>query len=55
MSVLFVVIPLAFIIAGVAVWAFVWSVRTGQMDDLDTPAVRAMLDDDEAGMGGETR
>jgi cbb3-type cytochrome oxidase maturation protein len=44
MSVLYIVLPLALIIVGVAVWAFVWSARSGQMDDLETPAVRVLHD-----------
>jgi len=47
MVVLWIVIPLAFVFAGVAIWAFVWTVRTGQMDDLDTPASRILVEDDE--------
>lgn len=46
MSVLYVVLPLALVIVTAAVIAFVWSARSGQFDDLDTPAVR-MLHDDE--------
>ncbi len=47
MTVLFVVLPLAILFAGVAVAAFIWSVRTGQFDDLKTPASRMLHDDDE--------
>jgi cbb3-type cytochrome oxidase maturation protein len=46
MSVLFVVLPLALVMVGGAVWAYVWSVRQGQFDDLDTPAHRMLHDDD---------
>jgi len=46
MSVIYIVLPLALVIAAVAIVAFVWATRTGQFDDLDTPAVR-MLHDDE--------
>lgn len=46
MSVLFIVVPLAMLLVAGAVAAYVWSARSGQMDDLDTPAVR-MLHDDE--------
>jgi len=46
MSVLYVVLPLALIIVGAAVGAFVWSARSGQFDDLDTPAVRVLHDDE---------
>ena len=45
MSVLFIVLPLALVLAGIGVWAFIWSVRNGQMDDLDSPAVRMLFDD----------
>ena len=47
MSILFALIPLAIALLGLAVWAFFWAVRAGQFDDLDTPAVRILLDDDE--------
>lgn len=49
MSVLWIVVPLAMVIVGVAVWAYVWSARSGQFDDLDTPAVRMLHDDEESG------
>ncbi len=47
MSVLFIVLPLALLLVGAAVVAFVWSAHSGQMDDLDTPAVRMLHDDAE--------
>ncbi len=46
MSVLYIVLPLALFVVFVAVIAYVWSARSGQFDDLDTPAIR-MLHDDE--------
>lgn len=46
MSVLYIVLPLALVIVAAAVAAFIWSARSGQMDDLDTPAVRVLHDDD---------
>lgn len=48
MSVIFIVLPLAIVVAGAAVLAFVWASRAGQFDDLDTPAVRVAVDDDDA-------
>ncbi len=45
MTAIFVVVPLALIVSAAAVAAFVWSVRRGQLDDLETPALR-MLEDD---------
>lgn len=45
MSVLFIVLPLALLVVAVAVFAFVWCARSGQFDDLDTPAVRVLHDE----------
>ncbi|MBK7582237.1 MAG: cbb3-type cytochrome oxidase assembly protein CcoS [Myxococcales bacterium] len=47
MSALFVVLPLALLLASGAVFAFLWAARRGQFDDLDTPAVRVLHDDDD--------
>jgi len=46
-SVLLVILPLALLLAIVAVIAFVVAVRGGQFDDLDSPAHRMLDDDDE--------
>lgn len=47
MNILFALIPLAMLLLGVAIAAFFWAVRSGQFDDLDTPAVRILLDDQD--------
>ncbi len=47
MSVIYVVLPLALVIGAIAVGAFIWAVRRGQYDDLDTPSVRILFDDDD--------
>jgi len=44
-SVLYVLVPVALGLVLVAVAAFVWSARTGQFDDLTTPALRPLIDD----------
>jgi cbb3-type cytochrome oxidase maturation protein len=50
MTTLYLVLPLALAVAAVSVLAFAWSVRSGQLDDLDTPPHRLLLDDgDRAG------
>lgn len=46
MSMIYIVLPLAIVLAILAVGAFIWAVKRGQYDDLDTPSVR-MLHDDE--------
>lgn len=47
MAVLFVLVPLALGLAGLGVLAFRWAVRDGQFDDVETPALRILLDDEE--------
>jgi cbb3-type cytochrome oxidase maturation protein len=46
-DVLFLLLPVAlgFVLAAVVVFA--WAVRDGQFDDLETPALRVLLDDSE--------
>ena len=46
MSVIYIMLPVAFIIAGAALASFIRAARSGQYDDLDTPAYR-MLDEDD--------
>ena len=46
MQVIYIVLPLAIGLAGVALAAFLWAVRRGQYDDLDTPPCRMLFDDD---------
>ncbi len=45
MITLYLVLPLALLVASGAVAAFAWSIRSGQMDDLETPPRRILLDD----------
>ena len=45
MSILYIVLPLAVLIVASAVGAFAWAARTGQFDDLETPAHRILGDD----------
>ena len=53
MTALYVVLPLALLVASCAVAAFVWTVRSGQLDDVDTPPRRILFDDPPAATGGE--
>lgn len=47
MSVLYLVVPLAIIMAVVAVVAFVWAARGEQFEDLETPAIRMVHEEEE--------
>lgn len=46
METVFVLLPLALLIAAIAVGFFIWAAMSGQFDDLDTPAVRILFDDE---------
>lgn len=45
MSVLYVAVPLALLLGGAAMLACVACIRRGQFDDLETPAVRMLIDE----------
>jgi len=47
MTALYIVLPLALLVAAGAVGAFIWTVRSGQLDDVDTPPRRVLFDDDD--------
>lgn len=45
MSVLYVALPVALLLGGAAMLACVACIRRGQFDDLETPAVRMLIDE----------
>ena len=47
MEVLYLLIPLSLLLVGLIVWIFLWAIRSGQFDDLEGPAHRILMDDDE--------
>jgi len=47
MDVLYVLIPLMILLGLVSVGIFIWSVRSGQYDDLEGDANRILMDDDD--------
>jgi len=46
MSVVYVLVPVAAVVLVAAIAGFVWAARRGQFDDLETPAMRVLGDDD---------
>ena len=46
MSVVYIALPIALLLALAGVIAFIWAVRSGQLDDLETPGLRILGDDD---------
>ncbi len=47
MTVLYFLIPLAIVMMIIAVLFFLWTIRSGQYEDLDGPAYRILMDDDD--------
>ncbi len=47
MPALYIMIPAALLLVGVAIYVFFWAVDSGQYDDLDSPAHRILFDDDD--------
>ena len=45
MNILLLLIPLSLLLLVAAIWAFVWAVRRGQYDDMETPALDILVDD----------
>lgn len=48
MNVLYLMIPISLLLGGGFLAAFVWSVRDGQVDDLETPSHRILEDQEGA-------
>jgi len=46
-DILLILIPLALVLGLVGLAAFLWSLKSGQYDDLDGAAHRILLDDDD--------
>ncbi|MFV8834138.1 cbb3-type cytochrome oxidase assembly protein CcoS [Aquisalimonas sp.] len=47
MNIIFVSIPISLILLGIGVAIFFWAVRSGQFDDLDTPAYSILMDEED--------
>ncbi|NJI25248.1 cbb3-type cytochrome oxidase assembly protein CcoS, partial [Aeromonas veronii] len=47
MPALYVMIPAALLLVGVAIYIFFWAVDSGQYDDLDGPAHSVLFDDQD--------
>lgn len=44
MNILVLMIPMALCLAGLFIAAFFWAASSGQFDDLETPALRILID-----------
>lgn len=43
---MFLLLPVALLFSAVALAVFVWAARAGQFDDLETPGLRVLHEDD---------
>lgn len=48
MEVIYVLIPLSLMLIGLAIFAFSWATKSGQFDDLDSPALSILDDESQA-------
>ncbi|MFN3530472.1 MAG: cbb3-type cytochrome oxidase assembly protein CcoS [Bacteroidia bacterium] len=54
MSIIVILICVSVLVASLFLWAFIWSVRSGQYDDDYTPSVRMLFDDQKPESTTET-
>lgn len=47
MEILYLLIPIAVIVMAVAIGALIWAVRSGQFEDMEGPAHRILMDEDD--------
>ena len=47
MSVILLMLPVALLLAGLGVWAFIRAAKSGQFDDLDGAAQRILIDEED--------
>lgn len=47
MEIVTLLIGLALILVVVMIWAFFWAVRSGQFDDMEGPAHRIIMEEDQ--------
>ncbi len=47
MEALYLLIPLALLLVAIIVWIFLWAVKSDQFEDLEGPAHRIIMEDDD--------
>ncbi|MCB0350907.1 MAG: cbb3-type cytochrome oxidase assembly protein CcoS [Bdellovibrionales bacterium] len=47
MNILYMMVPMALLMGFIFIYLFIRVVRSGQYDDLDTPAIRILLDEEK--------
>ncbi len=52
MDILFLLIPISLVVMGIAIGIFLWAIKSGQYEDLEGPAHRILMDDDDPRIPG---
>lgn len=52
MEILYLLIPIAVVVMAIGIWALIWAIKSGQYDDLEGPAYRILMDDDDPRIPG---
>jgi cbb3-type cytochrome oxidase maturation protein len=48
MEAIYLLIPIAIVLTAIIVGIFFWAIRSGQFDDLEGPAHRILMEDDDS-------
>ena len=46
MNIILLLIPISLVLLGIGIWAFFWAVNHAQFDDLDTPSLSPLAEDE---------
>ncbi len=47
MEIIYLLVPLSLALSSVGLGAFLWALKTGQFDDIETPQIRILFDDED--------
>ena len=53
MTIIYLLIPLSLVLTAAAIAAFFWAVRSGQFDDLNTPALKILHEESISNIEGK--
>ena len=47
MEIIYLLLPIALILVGIIIWVFMWAVKSDQFEDLEGPAHRIIMENDD--------
>ena len=54
MDILYLLIPMSLVLVAIIAFIFLWAVKSGQFEDMEGPAHRILMDDDQPAPTGKT-